>query len=314
MKKRHLRNVFTFLLFIMVSATWGTTWFAMKIAVETIPPFFATGLRFLLASPALLLIAKYYGKPLLFPKGQRVFQLIICIFYFALPFTFMIYGEETVSSGMASIIFSFMPIAVVILSHCLLNHGITKVQVAGVFISIVALGVIINHESGTVTIQGWKGVAALAAAVILHAIIYVRCKKLCAEISVLTYNTLPCLGAGILLVVFGVIFEKVSASAISTESLLSVAYLGVVSGVFGIIAYFQLQQRVKPFHASLVFFIFPIIAILLESYITGQTISMLSLWMLPLLLTGVFLVLMPTSWFPWQAQNDTAKNLADANE
>ncbi|STB73314.1 Uncharacterised protein [Citrobacter koseri] len=35
------------------------------------------------------------------------------LFYFALPFTLMIYGEETVSSGMASLLFSVMPVAIV---------------------------------------------------------------------------------------------------------------------------------------------------------------------------------------------------------
>ncbi|UUD80755.1 DMT family transporter (plasmid) [Yersinia pestis] len=44
------------LLFIMVSVTWGTTWLAMKLTVETISPIFATGIRFMLAAPVLILI------------------------------------------------------------------------------------------------------------------------------------------------------------------------------------------------------------------------------------------------------------------
>ncbi|MBO1632795.1 EamA family transporter, partial [Yersinia pseudotuberculosis] len=51
-----MKNFLVILLFIMVSVTWGTTWLAMKLTVETIPPIFATGIRFMLAAPVLILI------------------------------------------------------------------------------------------------------------------------------------------------------------------------------------------------------------------------------------------------------------------
>lgn len=87
-------------LFALVSLTWGTTWLAMKVAVDTIPPLFATGLRFLCASPVLILIALWRRKPLIFPAGQRKFQMAVSVFYFAIPFTLMIYGEKYVSGDL----------------------------------------------------------------------------------------------------------------------------------------------------------------------------------------------------------------------
>ncbi|MCU7435709.1 EamA family transporter [Yersinia pestis] len=51
-----MKNFLVILLFIMVSVTWGTTWLAMKLTVETISPIFATGIRFMLAAPVLILI------------------------------------------------------------------------------------------------------------------------------------------------------------------------------------------------------------------------------------------------------------------
>lgn len=46
-----MRKVSISILFMLVSLTWGTTWLAMRIAVETIPPVFATGMRFMFAAP-----------------------------------------------------------------------------------------------------------------------------------------------------------------------------------------------------------------------------------------------------------------------
>lgn len=291
--KYHGRHLVTLTLFILVSLTWGTTWLAMKMAVATIPPIFATGLRFLLASPVLIIIAKLSKKPLLFPEGKRGFQVALTVFYFAIPFTLMIYGEQSVSSGMASILFSTMPAAIVISSYFFLKQRITLLQSTGVVIATLALGFIIYNESGTVEIESWRGVLAILIAVAMHAIIYVKCKRQCSEVSILTYNALPCLGASLLLISCAVFSERIDFHVINVDSFLSVAYLGIVSGVLGIMAYFQLQQRATPFYASLVYFIFPLIAVSLEDIVRKHRISTSSLWMIMPLLLGIFFVLFP---------------------
>lgn len=98
-----MHKVTILVLFLQVALTWGTTWLAMRIAAETIPPVFATGMRFMFAAPFLISIAWLRKIPILFPPGQRLFQLVICVFYFAIPFSLMIYGETYVSSGLASL-------------------------------------------------------------------------------------------------------------------------------------------------------------------------------------------------------------------
>ncbi|MEI6913143.1 DMT family transporter, partial [Klebsiella pneumoniae] len=104
-------------------------------------------------------------------------QLVICIFYFAIPFSLMIYGETYVSSGLASIIFSNMPVAVLIASVLFLNEKTNSMQIAGLTIAIVALAGILLEETKTSTETQWQGIIALVSAVIIHAIIYTQCKK-----------------------------------------------------------------------------------------------------------------------------------------
>lgn len=130
-----MRKVMISILFQPVSLTWGTTWLTMRIAAETIPPVFATGMRFMFAAPFLIIIAWLRKRPLLFPPVQRLFQLIICIFYFLLsiPFSLMIYGETYVSSGLAATIFANMPVAVLIASVLFLNEK-TKLMHEGGFL------------------------------------------------------------------------------------------------------------------------------------------------------------------------------------
>lgn len=291
-----MRKVIISMLFILVSLTWGTTWLAMRIAVETIPPIFATGMRFIFASPFLICIALLTKAPLLFPAGQRFFQFIICIFYFSIPFTLMIYGETYVSSGLASIIFSNMPVAVLIASVIILNEKTNLMQITGLTIAIVSLASILLEESKTGVGSHWQGILALVSAVIIHAIVYAQCKKRCCTVSVITFNALPCFLAGLILAFVGYFFEKPQLANFSINSILSTFYLGAFAGVFGILCYFLLQKKANAFQASLVFLIFPLIAVSLESYIYGYAISFYSMLLLIPLAIGVLIILISQNY------------------
>lgn len=284
------------LLFFIVSLTWGTTWLAMQIAVSSIPPIFATGLRFLFATPILIFIAFISKAPLLFPKGQRFFQFLIGVFYFAIPFTLMIYGEEYVSSGLASVIFSTMPLAIMIASIFILSEKVTTVQLLGLSIATPALTGIILVEFFANKSYNLLGIFAIITAVILHAIMYTSCKKRSCNISIITFNALPCLFASITLIFVGWLIEKPDLNSFSTSSFISVFYLGGVAGVCGILSYFSLQKRAGAFRASLVFLVFPVIAVFLESFIYGHAISHISMILMLPLMIGIFLTLLPTGF------------------
>ncbi|KNC93746.1 DMT family transporter [Trabulsiella odontotermitis] len=301
-----MRNVITLMLFILVSLTWGTTWLAMRIAVETIPPIFATGMRFTLAAPLLIGMAWLTRTPLLFPPGQRYFQCTVCLFYFAIPFTLMIYGETWVDSGLASLIFSGMPVAVLIASVLLLNEKTSPLQLAGLAIAVAALAGILFEESERSRDSHWPGMLALVSAVVIHAIIYTQCKKRSCSTSVITFNALPCAGAGILLLVLGWFSEKPQMTLFSPSSVLATLYLGGGAGVAGILCYFSLQQRATAFQASLVFLVFPVITVTLEDHLYGYAISLPSLLLTLPLATGILVTLISRSGRP--RQNKTRRN------
>lgn len=288
------------LLFSLVSITWGTTWIAMKIVTETIPPFFATGIRFLVASPLLIMLAFYTKTPLLFPLGQRWFQFIISIFYFSIPFTLMLYGGIHVSSSIASIIFSNMPVAVLIISFLYLKQKLFLTQKIGLIISSITLLIVLLIELESKCFVQWKAILALLFALISHAIIYAECQKKSCNVSVITFNALPSLISGILLSTISWFLESPNIDNFSNKSILALFYLGDFSGIFGILSYFYLQQKVSAFYASTVFLIFPVIAGFLENYIYKNTILSCEMWFIFPLLIGILLTLIPVNIFKTQ--------------
>ncbi|WEM45261.1 DMT family transporter (plasmid) [Photobacterium sp. DA100] len=277
------------MLFLSVCLIWGTTWFAMEVAVTTIPPIMATGLRFLIAAPLLVALAKYFEQPLLFPKGRGYWVPIVAVFYFALPFTLMIFGEQYISSGLAAIIFANMPIVVMLASFVFLRLRLVPHQLLGLLLAAISLSWILVNEMAIGGTSYAIGIGALSGAVIIHAVMYVMVQKHCKDIPVLTYNALPCLLASVLLLFVSGLVESVDMSGFAISSLAAVVFLGVVASVGGIVAYFKLNQVSTPFTASLCFFIFPIVALLISAAVNNSGIGLQSMLLLAPLFMGILL-------------------------
>ncbi|ERB62936.1 DMT family transporter [Vibrio coralliilyticus OCN008] len=287
----------TFLLFVSVCLIWGTTWFAMEVALHSIPPIFATALRFLLAAPLLAVLAKVFGQPLLFPKGKGQWVIIVALMYFAIPFTLMIYGEQYISSGLASIIFANMPVAVMLMSGLFLGLRLAKHQVFGLLAAVISLCLILGNEMQMGGSDYLIGTASLGLAVAIHAVMYVLVQKHCKYIQVLTYNALPCLVASILLFAVSSMGEHVDVQSFTWDSISAVVYLGLIASVGGIVAYFKLGQVSTPFQASICFLIFPVVALFISAYINGEMLSHQSLALMLPLLCGILLTKTPKTWF-----------------
>ncbi|MEZ8445906.1 DMT family transporter [Vibrio splendidus] len=287
----------TILLFVSVCLIWGTTWFAMEVALHSIPPIFATALRFLLAAPLLAVLAKVFNQPLLFPKGKRQWLLIVALMYFAIPFTLMIYGEQYISSGLASIIFANMPVAVMLMSGLFLGLRLAKHQIFGLVTAVVSLCLILGNEMQMGGDDYLVGTICLGLAVAIHAVMYVLVQKHCKGIEVLTYNAVPSLIAALFLFAVSAMGESVNVESFTWDSISAVVYLGFVASVGGIVAYFKLGQVSTPFQASICFLIFPVVALLISCYINGEVLSEQSLLMMLPLLCGILLTKAPKGIF-----------------
>ncbi|MFA0688856.1 DMT family transporter [Vibrio splendidus] len=287
----------TILLFVSVCLIWGTTWFAMEVALHSIPPIFATALRFLLAAPLLAVLAKVFNQPLLFPKGKRQWLLIVALMYFAIPFTLMIYGEQYISSGLASIIFANMPVAVMLMSGLFLGLRLAKHQIFGLVTAVVNLCLILGNEMQMGGDDYLIGTVCLGLAVAIHAVMYVLVQKHCKGIEVLTYNAVPSLIASLFLFAVSAMGESVNVESFTWDSISAVVYLGFVASVGGIVAYFKLGQVSTPFQASICFLIFPVVALLISCYINGEVLSEQSLLMMLPLLCGILLTKAPKGIF-----------------
>ncbi|QIE85957.1 DMT family transporter [Pseudomonas nitroreducens] len=284
-RKSWLTGAVTAALFLTVCLSWGTTWLGIRIAVETVPPLTASGLRFLIAFPLFLAFARMRGDAIVFPRQSRGFFIFVTLCYFGVPYFLLNYGETLVSSGLTALLFSCMPVFILIFSAIFLQERIQTLQVIGIAIGFASLYMILREQGLGFEHQGFIGVLAILAAALMHALCYVVTKQRGSAISVVTYNTLPIGIAGLALFVLGLLVEQPSFSQITARSWWALTYLGLCASVGGFLVYFFLLKRLSPVVLSFVFIIFPVFAVIIGAWYEGQAISTsLALYSLLLLL------------------------------
>jgi drug/metabolite transporter (DMT)-like permease len=248
-------------LYVTVVAIWGTTWIAMRAAVETVPAITASGLRFAIAFPFLaLIVARRPGVPLRYPPGTARLFALVTLGYFTVPFVLMNAGSAGVPSGLAAVLFATVAVFILVLSVPVLGTRISARQAGGAGVAFAALVALIAEQTGLGGDAHPLAALALLAAAGMHATVYVLVKRDGAQISPLTLNTLPMGLAAVTLCVAGALIEHPAVAAISHQSLLALLYLGAIASVVGFLAYFELLRRLSPLALSLVFVLFPLVA------------------------------------------------------
>lgn len=286
-------GLLTSILFLIVCLSWGTTWLGIKVAVESVPPLTASGLRFLIAFPMFLGFALIRREPIFYPPGSVWFFAFVTLSYFSVPYYLLNYGEVHVSSGLTALLFSCMPVFILLFSALFLREKIYFSQVVGIAIGFGSLYMILRSQGLRLDHAETLGVAAILCAAVMHALCYVITKKKGGAISVITYNTLPIGFAGVMLFTAGVGLEQPHFAEITARSWWALIYLGLFASVGGFIVYFHLLKRLSPVILSFVFIIFPVFAVLVGAWYEGIEISQdFALWS-AVLLTGFAITKLP---------------------
>ena len=287
----YTHNAVIFIIFIFICLVWATAWLATRIAVETIPPFTSTGLRFFIACPMLFIFAIVRGKAIWFPKGTLFSFIYITIFYFTIPYWLINFSAQYVSSGLMALLFSTMPVFTLIFSALMLKERVFFSQIIGVVIGFLGLTMIVKlHLS--LDYSNLTGIILLLISSMIHAFSYIFIKKECEDISVITLHVLPMGIAGFLLTIIGLIVEQPSFTEFSQNSILALIYLIFISLVASTLYFFLLKQ-INLVILSFMFIIVPATAVFISVWYEGIPFSNDFLFYMIMLLFGFAITKFP---------------------
>jgi drug/metabolite transporter (DMT)-like permease len=265
------------LAFAIIYFVWGTTYFAIRIGVNEVPPFLLAGIRFLIAGVVLYGWAIARGERQ--PNGRQwASACLLGIFFFLLDYGLLFWAETRVPSGLAALMITlnapFMALSEIVL---LRTQRLTlRLAVA----LIIGLGGVFVLISRTLNLGGAPidkmGAVALLIASLSWSISSVLARKLPLPSSkAVSSGAQMLLGGVFLTLTAGALGEygNFRPEAVSTEAWLSLLYLIVAGSIIAFTAYLWLLHHESPTKVGTYAYVNPVVAVLVGYFLGGETLG-----------------------------------------
>lgn len=278
-----------FLAFGLVYLFWGSTYLAIDVAVQTIPPALMCGLRFSVAGTVMLAVCALAGRKVLYSPRQIALTAIAGLLLLMGGNLTLSFAELAVPSGLAALIVAITPLWFLVLDSLLLgDHHISTRGKAGLALGIVGLFVLFWPElqAGAVGRRElWASVSLLFGS-FSWALGSVLSKRWQSGMDVFSATAWQVVAAGVGCMLFALLAGDLHHVIWSARGLGAVAYLVVCGSWIGYTAYIWLIAHVPTSKVSTYAYVNPVVAVFLGWLIlhervdrfifTGSTIVVLS--------------------------------------
>src|SRR6202047_4831490 len=261
--------------FFAIYAIWGSTYLAIRYAVENIPPLYAAGIRHLTSGTILLLWC--CAKKVKPTASQIRSGIILGVFFFLLGHGPLHWAETRVPSGLASLLVATEPIFVFFLAALASKRWLFSWKIfAGVFMGLAGVGLLV----GRTTLTSSSAMLVASLAILFGAfswsagIVYTRKSDLAGHPLLLT--ALSSFSGGILLLTSATIIGEwrgFSFGSVTARSWEALAYLVVFGSLVAFSAYNWLLERYSPTLVATHTYINPVVAVLLGWMLAGEKVT-----------------------------------------
>lgn len=279
--------------FAIIYVVWGSTYLAIRVTVETLPPFLSAAARFSVAGAALLLFLRLRGVPLP-DRAQWQRSCIAGALMLVGGNGLVVWAEQSISSGLAALLVALTPIWFALLDWARPGGARpTSKTIVGIIIGFSGIVVLVN---GGARNGGFLGSLAVIVAGICWAggSLYSKHTSGATSPWMNAATQMLCGAAGLLFV--GLILRepfRTDWSAISGRSLLALGYLIVFGSWIAYSAYVFLLEVSTPSRVSTYAYVNPVTAVFLGWALLGESVTARMLAGMLVVLAGVVIITVP---------------------
>lgn len=268
--------------FAAVYVLWGSTYLAIKYAIETLPPFLMAGSRFVVAGLILLVCAKFsedYEKP---KAAHWKTSFIVGTLLLLGGNGGVVYAERYISSSLAALLVATEPFWIVLLSWLWLGKARPNLKVVlGLAVGFFGVWFLIHGQSAggaaasSDSTQLFGTIAVIAAAVCWATGSIYGLRAPVPKSSILTSGMQMSCGGLVLLLVSLISGEwsRFNVSEVSRSSWFGLIYLIIFGSLIGFTAYSWLLKNAQPAMVATYAYVNPVIAVLLGWLIAGESFT-----------------------------------------
>jgi drug/metabolite transporter (DMT)-like permease len=257
---------------IAVCLIWGTTYLAIRVALETIPPALVGAFRYLAAGGALALILALRGERLPGPAHWKGLVLLGFLMI-GLGNGGVIWAEQWVPSGIAAVVVAAAPFWMTGLEAVLGGERLSLQRVAGLVLGFVGILLLVwpeLTEGGELGRQFTIGVIALQIACLGWALGSSYSRRHAREENALGASALQMIFGGVILLVAAVARNEFATLTFTWRSVAAELYLVVFGSLVGYSAYVYALKYLPVSTVSLYAYVNPVIAVVLGTLLLAE--------------------------------------------
>ncbi|WP_411965019.1 DMT family transporter [Haloferax sp. YSMS24] len=264
----------TLVVFLAVSAAWGSAFLATDIALQTVPPAFLAAIRFDVAAVILFALTVARGDRFL-PAARAEWRPILTggVLSIGAHHALLFSGQVYVPGSVASVLLGIVPLATPTLTRLTSSRKrLTPLKAAGLALGFLGLVVIANPNPENLLTSNLLGVALVVGSALAFALGAVFTHDSETSMSLLAVQAWMMLIGAITLHLTSIAlpWESAADAVWVPSAIVSTAYLAVVAGAGGFLLYFWLLDRVGPIEVGLLEYVIPLFAALAEWVVLGR--------------------------------------------
>ena len=280
------------LAYLSVFIIWGSTYLAIRVGVENLPPALFAGMRFVVAGSIMLAFGRLKGHS--FPTRRGVIDLsVIGVLLLIGGNLLVVWAEKTIPSGLTALIIALVPLFMSSIdSFVPKGQSLAPIGWLGIFVGIVGTVILVSPGLGLAEGEHLNpfGIAGLMLACLFWSIGSVYSRHHYVEGNIFVNSGVQNLVPGVLLVLIGLTTGEIAEVQITTRGILALGYLIVFGSIIGYTSYVYLLRHQPPAKASTYAYVNPIVAILLGWMILDEPISVRTIIAAAIILAGVGIV------------------------
>ncbi len=257
---------------------WGSTYLAIRFAVETIPPFLSAGIRFLISGVILLVWQRAAGQPM--PTRRQWMSVFVIGNLLLLGGNGLVsWAEQTIPSGIAALVIGSIPMFLVVAEA--LRPGGVKPNGRTLFGLLIGFGGIFLLVGPSEITGGGIDLQPLGVTALLTACLLWAAGSIYSKSADLPKSTLVATGAEMLMGSLGLFVVSAATgelagwdvASVSAKSAGGVVYLIFVGSLIGFVSYGWLLQNAPISLVATYAYVNPIVAVLLGNWLAAEPLE-----------------------------------------
>ncbi|HAU21432.1 MAG TPA: EamA family transporter, partial [Erythrobacter sp.] len=132
--------------FLLTGAIWGSTWYVITGQIDGVPAAWSVFYRFLLATPAMFLLAIVMKRSLAMNPKAHLLAMVVGISQFSGNFLFVYHAELHITSGIVAVMFALLMVPNAIFARLFIGERVQGGFLLGSAVAIIGVSMLLTHE------------------------------------------------------------------------------------------------------------------------------------------------------------------------